>query len=155
MSPETTLRPAGEGDLDLLLRIYASTRTEELAQVPWTDLQKEAFLRFQFDAQHKHYHEHFPDAQYAIIVVQGRPAGRLYVHRRQDEIRLVDIALLPEHRGAGVGSALLAALIAEARAAHKPLRIHVEQFNPALRLYQRLGFVPVAETGVYLLLECR
>jgi GNAT superfamily N-acetyltransferase len=155
MPPELTLRPACDADLDLLRRIYASTRTEELAQVPWTHEQKSAFLRFQFDAQHKHYHEHFPDAQYAIIELDGRATGRLYVDRRADEIRLVDIALLPEHRRAGIGSTLLTQLIAEARAAHKPLRIHVEQFNPALTLYHRLGFTPIAETGVYLLMECR
>lgn len=86
-------------------------------------------------------------------MVDGRPAGRLYVARWPAEIRIVDISLLPEHRGHGIGTALLGDLTAEAAAAGTPLTIHVERFNPALRLYQRLGFVAVGDAGVYLLLR--
>lgn len=87
------------------------------------------------------------------MLSHDRPIGRLYVDRRADEIRVVDIALLPEHRRQGIGSALLENILAEAAAAHKPVRIHVEKFNPALRLYQRLGFHQVRDTGVYFLME--
>ncbi|HVT19106.1 MAG TPA: GNAT family N-acetyltransferase [Thermoanaerobaculia bacterium] len=153
MDPRLTLRPIVLDDLPFLYEVYAGTRAEEMAAVPWSEEQKQAFLRMQFDLQRRFYEENFPDAEYSIVLLDGRPAGRLYVHRRPDEIRLIDIALLPEHRGAGHGTALLRRLFGEATAAGKPLRIHVERFNPALRLYQRLGFTQIADQGVYLLME--
>lgn len=152
---EISLRPVVASDRDHLLRVYASTREAELALVPWSDADKHAFVKFQFEAQHKHYREYFADAEFSVILALGKPAGRLYVDRRGDEIRLVDIALLPEFRGAGVGSAVLGELIAEAGAANLPLRIHVEQYNPALGLYTRLGFTALENNGVYILMERR
>jgi GNAT superfamily N-acetyltransferase len=146
-------RPIEAGDLELLYRIYASTREEELALVVWEEGQKEAFLRQQFEAQHAWYQENYAGAEFLVILRDGAPAGRLYVARWEKEIRLVDIALLPEHRNGGVGSAILGALLAEGDAAGKPVTIHVERYNPALRLYQRLGFAPVADRGVYYLME--
>jgi ribosomal protein S18 acetylase RimI-like enzyme len=151
--PGVTLRPFREEDLELLFRIYASTRWEELAPVPWDDEQKQAFLRMQAVAQHAYYQENYKGADWLVIERFGLPAGRLYVHRREKEIRLVDIALLPEHRNAGIGSELLRELIAESTAVSKPLRIHVEKNNPALSLYERLGFVPIVDKGVYHLME--
>jgi GNAT superfamily N-acetyltransferase len=153
MKPSLALRPIRPDDEAFLYRVYASTRAEEMAVVPWTEAEKTAFLRMQFAAQHRYYQEQFPDAAFDVILCDGRPVGRLYVHRRADEICIVDIALLPEHRGAGLGSALLGELLAEADRAGKPVRIHVERFNPALRLYQRLGFRHAGDTGVYFLLE--
>ncbi|HEV3458593.1 MAG TPA: GNAT family N-acetyltransferase [Thermoanaerobaculia bacterium] len=146
-------RAVSPGDEELLYRIYASTRFEELAPVPWTAAQKEAFLRMQFRAQSVDYAANFPDAAFQVILVDGAPAGRLYVDRRGDELRIVDIALLPEHRGTGIGGALLRGLLAEAAAAGKAVRIHVEQMNPALRLYERLGFRRTGGDGVYFLME--
>jgi ribosomal protein S18 acetylase RimI-like enzyme len=140
-------------DQELSYRIYASTRTEELAVVPWDDAQKEAFLRMQFDAQHHYYHQQFPRAAYSVILCAGTPAGRLYVDRRADALHIIDIALLPQFRGAGIGTQILRDLLAEADQAGQPVRIHVEQFNPALRLYQRLGFQPAGSNGVYFLME--
>jgi ribosomal protein S18 acetylase RimI-like enzyme len=151
--PGITLRSFQEGDLEFLFQVYASTRWEELAPVPWTDEQKAAFLHMQATAQHAYYQENYRGADWLVIEREGRPAGRLYVHRREKEIRLVDIALLPEHRGSGIGTDLLQELIAESAAAGKPLRIHVEKNNPALRLYERLGFVPIVDKGVYHLME--
>jgi ribosomal protein S18 acetylase RimI-like enzyme len=133
--------------------VYASTRAEELAVVPWDDAQKEAFLRSQFEAQDAWYREHYADASFDVILVDGEPAGRLYVHRGDRETRIVDIALLPEHRGIGIGTTLLRDLLAEADAAGKRVTIHVERFNPALRLYERLGFSIAEDRGVYLFLE--
>lgn len=153
MTPPITFRPVEADDQELLYGVYASTRTEELAPVPWTEAQKEAFLRMQFRAQTLDYQANYPDAERRLILVDGVPAGRLYVDRREDEVRIVDIALLPAHRGAGVGGAILRDLLAEAAAAGKPLRIHVEQVNPALRLYERLGFKRIGDTGVYYLME--
>jgi ribosomal protein S18 acetylase RimI-like enzyme len=148
-----SLRPAGPEDIAFLFRVYASTRTEELAPVPWSDEQKRAFLAMQFDVQDRYYLEQFPGAVFQVILRDGQPAGRLYVDHRDEELRIIDIALLPEHRGAGVGGTLLRGLLDEAKQAGKPVRIHVERFNPALRLYARLGFERVADTGVYFLLE--
>jgi ribosomal protein S18 acetylase RimI-like enzyme len=146
-------RAVAAGDDELLYRIYASTRSEELAPVPWTEAQKEAFLRMQFRAQSLDYAANYPGAAFLVILVDGVAAGRLYVDRRGDELRIVDIALLPEHRGSGIGGALLRELLEEAAATGKPVRIHVEHMNPALRLYERLGFRRIGEFGIYLLME--
>ena len=121
--------------------------------MPWDDAQKDAFLRMQFDAQDAWWRENYADASFDVIVVDGEPAGRLYVHRGPSDIRIVDIALLPEHRGGGIGTSLLEELSAEADAAGKSLTIHVERMNPALRLYGRLGFSVAEDKGVYLFLE--
>ena len=148
-----TLRPIQDGDSEWLYAIYASTRTGELAQVGWDDTQKEAFLRMQFDAQRKFYESGYPGAEFQIILVADEPAGRLYVHRREKEIRIMDIALLPEFRGRGIGSALLNEVLSDGQLTARPVTIHVESFNPAQRLYERLGFKRVAGNGVYYLLE--
>jgi ribosomal protein S18 acetylase RimI-like enzyme len=153
MAEPITFRPIRPDDEGFLFQVYASTRVEELAPLDWTEVQKEAFLRMQFTAQHTYYQAQFPHASFQVILQGQRPIGRLYVDRRADEISLVDIALLPAYRNVGIGSALLRDLLAEARQAGKPVRIHVECFNPALRLYERLGFSRVGDTGVYFLLE--
>jgi ribosomal protein S18 acetylase RimI-like enzyme len=121
--------------------------------VEWDAAQKEAFVSFQFEAQHRHYTQHYPDASFEVILVDGQPAGRLYVARWPKEMRIVDVTLLPEYRNQGVGTCLLTDLQAEATQTGKTVSIHVERFNPALRLYARLGFYPVADRSVYLLME--
>ena len=148
-----TFRPIRPDDREFLRHLYASTRLNELAPVPWTDTEKMDFLRQQFEAQHTYYQQQWPDADYEIILQNGQPIGRLYVHRRADEFRLIDIALLPAYRNQGLGTALMEDLLDEAREAGLPVRIHVEQFNPALRLYQRLGFHTLEDRGVYLFME--
>lgn len=149
-----SLRPITVDDMDFLLRLYRSTREEELAMVvDWSEEQKDWFIRMQFDAQHAWYQEHYVGASFDVILIDGEPAGRLYVHRREREIRLVDISFLSEFRNRGLGSTLLRDLCAEAEAAGKPLTIHVEKYNPAMRLYQRLGFSRIDETGPYDLME--
>jgi GNAT superfamily N-acetyltransferase len=153
--PAVAFRPIASDDAPFLYRVYASTREEELRPVPWTAAEKDAFLHQQFQAQHTYYQEHYEGARFEVILRDGQPIGRLYVARWADEIRIVDIALLPEHRGAGIGSGVLRGLLAEAAAAGKPVRIHVERLNPARRLYERLGFLPVEDKGVYYLMEWR
>jgi ribosomal protein S18 acetylase RimI-like enzyme len=148
-----TLRPALPEDRELLFSVYASTRGEELAVVSWTSTEKDAFLRQQFEAQDAHYRQHYAGAAFLVIEAAGVPAGRLYVARWPREIRIMDIALLPAHRRRGLGTAILADLLAEATAAGKLVSIHVERNNPALRLYERLGFHTAADRGVYLSLE--
>lgn len=149
----TSLRPITPEDDSFLADLYASTRAEELAVTGWSDEEKAVFCRKQFDAQTAHYLENYPGASLQIIERAGARIGRLYVVRWEREIRIMDIALLPEHRGAGIGAQLLRELQDEARSAGKTLSIHVERFNPALRLYERLGFKQVEDKGVYLLLS--
>jgi GNAT superfamily N-acetyltransferase len=151
--PSLTLRPSTAADRQLLFEIYASTRAEELAPLPWDDSSKYAFLAQQFDAQDTYYNQHRPDASYDVIVVDGRPAGRLYVHRGADQILVMDIALLPEFRNRGLGTGLLRDLMEEAAAAGKPLVVHVERLNPARALYARLGFEQTGDLGVHLELQ--
>jgi ribosomal protein S18 acetylase RimI-like enzyme len=152
-SDSLRLRTATTEDQQFLRAVYASTRAEELARVSWSDEQKRAFTDMQFDAQNADYRRNYPDAQYSIIEVEGVPAGRLYVDRCEKEIMIIDIALMPEFRRVGIGTKLLRELQNEARTSGKVLTIHVEKFNPALRLYQRLGFQQIEDKGVYLLLE--
>jgi ribosomal protein S18 acetylase RimI-like enzyme len=147
------LRPAGPDEAELLYRIYASTREDELAVVPWDAAAKEAFLRMQFAAQDTHYRAAFPDASYDLIVSGADVLGRLYVDRGETAWQVIDLSLLPRHRGKGIGTRLLTDVLASAGAAGKPVRMHVERFNPARRLYGRLGFREIADKGVYLLLE--
>jgi GNAT superfamily N-acetyltransferase len=114
MAACTTVRPIEEpDDLAFLFEVYASTRVEELAVTGWCPPEIEAFLRRQFSAQHAYYREHYPDAKLQIILAVDRPAGRLYVNHGAEEIRLMDLALLPAYRGRGIGSSLLDALLAE------------------------------------------
>ena len=153
MEQMRSLRPITAGDEEFLYLVYASTREEELARVDWDEAQKTAFLRMQFAAQHQYYQENYLDTTWDVILVDQQPAGRLYVARWPEEIRIVDIALLPQYRNAGVGTTLLQELQVEAVQAGKPLRIHVEQFNPALGLYRRLGFRVIEDRGVYFLME--
>src|SRR5947207_1462310 len=148
-----SLRPITPEDTSFLARVYASSRVEELAVTGWSEELKANFCRSQFDAQSAYYAVNYPEASFQIIERDGWPAGRLYVARWEKEIRIVDITLLPEFRGSGIGTKLLHDLQAEARSAGKPLTIHVERFNRALGLYQRLGFELVEDKGVYFLME--
>ncbi len=148
-----TLRPIREDDLPFLRRLYGSTREEELVSVGWSREQIEAFVDQQFEAQHAQYMVNYPGADFLVIEVGGRPVGRLYLHRRTDEHRLVDLSLLPEHRAHGIGAQILAPVVVEADRAGKPVRRHVEKMNPALRFWERHGFRPIEDRGVYWFME--
>lgn len=144
------LRPEAEADLPFLLQLYVSTRWDELASLTdWSEAQKIAFLEGQFAAQRDHYLKHYGNSSFDVIEQQGMPAGRLYVDRQERTLLIVDIALLPQWRGRGIGTALIEALFAEARGVGKEVGISVEKFNPAQRLYRRLGFREYAEDDVY------
>ena len=148
-----TLRPVSPEDHEFLVEVYASTRAEEMALLPWTNEQREAFVRWQFAAQQEHYAKHYPTANHDIIMFEGRKTGRLYVARLDQEIRIVDITLLPIERNAGIGNYLITQLLDEADRSGKFTRIYVEEFNPSLRLFERLGFSVSAQHGMHLLLE--
>jgi len=126
-----------------------------MALTGWTEEQKEAFLHQQFQFQTLHYRRYYTAASFDLILEDDRPIGRIYVHRGQDDIRLMDIALLPEYRGAGIGSWIIRNLLAEAVRSKKPVTLYVEPYNPAARLYQRLGFRIVEQREVNLFMEWR
>jgi ribosomal protein S18 acetylase RimI-like enzyme len=153
--PGLRLRPITDEDLPFLAELYASTRREEVGQIPWSDEEREDFLRWQFESQHRHYQTYYPECEFLVVEREedGAAIGRLYVDRWADEIRLVDIALLPEHRGGGWGGAMVRELLVEGQARGLPVTIHVEYDNPALRLYRRLGFRHVDSNGIYYLMR--
>jgi ribosomal protein S18 acetylase RimI-like enzyme len=148
-----TLRAASSEDDSLMLAVYCSTRADEMALVDWTDEQKQSFLQMQFDAQRISYLRDYPNAEYFVILNDGVEAGRLIVDRSGEALLIVDIAILPEHRNFGIGKSLIADLQDEARKSKKSLRLHVENFNRAQRLYERLGFQKVAEVSFYWRME--
>ena len=155
MTSDISFRLAQPDDEPFLFRVYASTRAEEMALVDWNAEQKQAFLQMQFNAQTQHYRAEYPKAEYKIILRKESEIGRLIINRADDEMLLIDIALLPEYRNAGIGTALVRDLQTEAAKTDKPLRLHVETFNPAMQLYKRLGFTKVSEAGIYHLMEWR
>jgi ribosomal protein S18 acetylase RimI-like enzyme len=126
---------------------------DELALTDWDDGRKNAFIDMQFSAQDAYYREVYPDAEYLVVLLQDIPVGRLYVRRAGGEIRIIDLALLPEYRNRGVGTGLLREILTEGERGNVPVTIHVERMNPALNLYQRLGFRLVEDKGVYLFLR--
>ncbi|WP_395145539.1 GNAT family N-acetyltransferase [Armatimonas sp.] len=149
-----TRRPATDSDADmaLLSHLYATTRADELAMTPWSDAQKELFARQQFYAQHTYYHKTWPDAAYDIVELHGEPIGRIYVDLRPGAVQLMEITLLPELRGRGLGTALIQQVIAQADRLEQPVSLFVEAHNPAQRLYARLGFHFTENHGIYQLL---
>src|SRR5262245_35825696 len=150
---DITFRPITPDDAEFLYAVYEHARAQELSVVDWTDSEKEAFLRSQFGLQHQAYQETYKGGDFLVVLNQGRPVGRLYVIRWEQEIRIVDIALLPEFRNRGIGGAILRGILAEGAHTGKRVTIHVEMFNPALGLYQRLGFRNLGERGVYYFME--
>jgi GNAT superfamily N-acetyltransferase len=155
-SPEPsniTLRPVGPDDNEFLMEVYGSTRAEELALTPWTNEQRGAFIQHQFTAQQDHYSRNYPSASHEIIMSDGRQVGRIYVARLEREIRIIDLTLLPPERNAGIGSFLIKQLLVEAERTKRSVRIWVEEFNPSLHLFERLGFSRSEQQGIHLLME--
>ena len=145
------LRPATAADMPFLAALYASNRATELASVPWPESARRAFLDSQFALQHRHYVQHYPEADFLVITRAGQPQGRLYLHRGIEEDLVIDISLLPACCGLGVGSALLAGVVQRAQKAALGVQLHVLHTNTAARrLYERLGFQVVGDTGSHL-----
>lgn len=147
------VRPESREDEPALLAIHASTRAHEMALVDWTDAQKDAFLRMQFDAQLRHYRATCPGAAFQVIECDGEVVGRYYVHVSDSDVRVIDISLLPHVRGRGIATMLLSRTIAEAGARGCRVSLHVEIENPARRLYERLGFRAVQAHGFRVLMS--
>ena len=142
-----------EEDEEFLYRVFCSTREEELGPLDWNEAQREAFLRMQFAAYRHHYRTDLSDADYQVILHDGCPAGIFIVARWKNEIRLADIALLPKHRNAGIGTTLVRSLVDEAEQVGKPVTVHVDKSNRALSFYRRLGFVQVEDVGMHYLMK--
>lgn len=149
------LRPITPVDQPFLYTLYASTRTDELALLPWSEAQKSAFLQMQFAAQTAFYQQSFAQATFSIVCLADEPIGRFYVARQVEDIHLIDITLLPAYRNQGIGAHLLCNLLAEGTLRQTPVRLQVAVGNPAQRLYSRLGFAPHETTGVYLTMVWR
>jgi ribosomal protein S18 acetylase RimI-like enzyme len=148
-----SLRPVGPDDDAFLCEVYSSTRREELDSWGWDSAQRDAFLKLQFAGHQAHFTNQFPGADHSIVMIDGRAIGRMVIVRMDQEIRLADIALLPEYRNAGIGTSLISGLLSEGAAAGKPVRLHVTKTNRAQQLYSRLGFVQIGDTGTHFLME--
>ena len=142
-----TLRPVTEADRDFVLTVYASIRAAEMAMVPWTAEQKDAFVNSQFAAQTHHYAAEYPEATHEIICCDGVAAGRLYLDRRAQELHVLDVTILPQFRNSGIGSFVLRQILDEARVSGKIVTIYVESFNPSLNLFRKLGFQLSSQDG--------
>lgn len=155
LAAKVSLRPVGAEDEETLLKIYSSTREEEMQQAAdWTAEQKEMFLRWQLEMQRRDYEARFPEADYRLILFEGVPVGRLWVARTPEQIRLLDIAILPEFQKRKIGTYLLVNLIRESEATATPLRHMIFKLNTeARRFYERLGFRLVEDDRMYLLME--
>jgi len=150
-----TTRPALPEDKDFFFHLYVGTREQELPAFGWNDQQKQAFLQMQFNAQQRWYETAYPQAEWRIVMLEGKPVGRTIVDRGEAGATLVDIALIPETRGAGLGTRLMQELLERCHAEAIPMRLQVLKTNPAQRLYQRLGFRTVGEDQLYLQMEWR
>jgi GNAT superfamily N-acetyltransferase len=148
------LRRSTVEDRDLLFQVYASTRSD-IAQAPWDEGTKAVLLRVQAHAQDADYRMRWPEAEFLVVTVDGQDAGRLYRVCSGRELRLMDIALLPEWRGRGIGTTLIEGLVDEARSDGRLLSLHVEHGSPARRLYDRLGFVAAGQSEVHVRMELR
>src|SRR4029077_10869738 len=151
------LRPECDADIPFLRQLYLSTRWDELAPLmDWSLEQKIAFSDSQFGLQRHHYYTYYPTTDWAVLEQHGTPVGRIYLERQPDAINMLDIALLPEWRGRGIGIALIEAALTEAGAAGQVVVIMVEKNNPrAYRLYQGLGFREVGDEGMHFTMEWR
>jgi len=148
-SPAHCLRAATPEDVAFQVLLYATTRREEMDAAGFPAGMREAFVAMQFEAQRAHYAQHYPAANYSIIECNGARAGRLIVHRAEDHFNIIDIALMPEYRGRGIGRVLLQEVIAEATAKQFPIRLFAFTGERAIRLYHRLGFADVHDDGLH------
>jgi ribosomal protein S18 acetylase RimI-like enzyme len=147
-------RPVAAEDDCFLLKVYASTREEEMALVDWSKKQREVFLRSQLTAQRKDYESRYPASTHQVLLLDGEPVGQIWIATTDDEVRLLDIAILPKYRRRGLGTALLKELQEEQGRRGKPLRHCVYKENrTALAFYARLGFGVRDDLGLYYLME--
>ncbi len=145
-----SLRASTPADREFLKRVFVSTRFAEFAAAGWTAEQIEALLAQQFDMQDVYYRRHYPAGRFDVVMAGATPAGRLYHNwHRERGVNVIDIALLPAFRGAGIGTRLMYAVVDRAAQAGLPITLYVETNNPVQSLYRRLGFAKSGENGIY------
>lgn len=147
------LQPISNSDMPFLYKIYRSTRIEEMKLTDWNSREIEEFLEMQFILQHKQYMENYKQASFDIIIYNNLPIGRLYINRYDNEIRIIDIGLLPEYRRIGIGNGIISDIITESECKNLPISLHVEYNNPATSFYRHLGFEPEKDLGVYIFMK--
>jgi len=148
-----TLRPVTQADEEFLLKLYKSSRGDDLRGLGWSEERISEFLEMQYEARQRLHENDYQNATDEIVLLDGNPAGHMAIERREGEIRCVDIALLPENRRAGIGTLLIRRLQDQARGVSKPLRLQLIRFNRAVTLLERLGFVRTSETGTHFQME--
>ena len=148
-----TLRPVTKGDKRFVRDLYCTSRDHEINHVDMPEPQLKVFLRQQFALQQKHFDKTYPKADKQVIIDQGKPIGRLYVEQSADDIHLIDITLLREYRGNGIGRYFVEQLIAKALQKKTKVSLYVQAQNPALKLYQSMGFKPAGGKGDYFYME--
>ncbi len=146
------LRPVRSGDEPFLLEVYKSTRPE-ITELGWEAAQQEAFFKMQFNGQQRSYEMQYPEAAHQVILFKDEEVGRLITFITEHETRLADVALLPQYRNLGIGALLVKELCAEAARMNLPVRLQVSKFNPAIRLYERLGFYRIGESTTHFQME--
>lgn len=145
------LTPVSSSDEPFLVELYASTRAQEMALVPWNGEQKRAFLQMQFEAQDRYYRERYPNASFDLIRFDDCPVGRLYVAELADEIRIIDLTFLPAHFDPEIFIALIKEILQKGAQVGKPVRIFLESHDPQTETFVRLGFRKTGEYGLYIL----
>ena len=145
-----TFRAVNEEDQEFLLHLYSTTRAEEIEAWGWSEAQARLFLEMQFTARQRSYQAMYPGATYTLILKDGQPVGQQIADRGAKSIRLIDIAILPQYRGAGIGTLLLKDLVDESRSKKVPIELKVSKSNTAAaRLYERMGFIRLGEDAMY------
>ena len=145
------LRPVAPEDEAFLVSVYGSTREQELAMVPWTEEQRHAFVKFQYAAQLNFYRSEYPNSEHYIILADGEPVGRLFIDRREAQIRILDITILTRHRGRGIGAPVIRRVMDEAAAAGKSVGVNLDLYSTSQRAFERLGFQPTEKTDSHTL----
>lgn len=134
------MRPVNETDDSFLYDVVSSTVRNQFKKMGGDIQIMEPLLRIQYENQTREYRKRFPQASHLIVTINNVDAGRIYLDRNSEEIRILDVTLLPEYRGKGLGAFILKMLEEEAAQNQLPIRIYVEEGNPSLRLFRRLGY---------------
>ena len=150
-----SFRRATPDDDGFLIDVYGSTREEELSLTDWDPARRAVFIEMQFRAQQSHYREYYPSGEHYVMMSDGNAIGRLYVAEIEQEVRILDITVLPKYRGSGFGRRVVEELLIEGSEIAKPVRIYVESFNRSLGLFARLGFSKIDENEHSYLMEWR
>jgi ribosomal protein S18 acetylase RimI-like enzyme len=153
MSQVLTLRPARIDDQEFLYLLFYSVYLEKLHPVPMSEEEKKQLLDLMYQGFTQHYNSRAISSDDRLVLLNNESIGRIILLQTCEEIRLADLAILPQYRGRGIGSALISQVQTESVMSKRPIRLQVARFDRALRLYQRLGFYKTDAIGPYLHLE--